>query len=102
MKLTRLEIQFLKNAKANKDKSLKLKDMFSKNLKKYCLQFIFISILFTLFLYLDPSYLTSAIIFGMFLGMMSRDLGLFRMLVRLNSLSLAITDWNKVDELLKN
>ncbi len=102
MKLTRLEIQFLKRAKANKDKTMKLRHLFTNNLKKYCILFIYLGSLFTLFIFLDPSYIVSTFFFGLFIGIISRDLGIFRILIRLNPISLAITDWKKIDELLKN
>lgn len=101
MKLTPLQIQYLKISKANKDKPLKIKDIVNNNKKKYCLLFICLGTLFTLSLFLDPSNITSSVIFGLFIGMLSRDLGMFRMSIHLNPITLAITDWSKVDKLLK-
>lgn len=101
MKLTPLEIQLLKLAKKNRHKTLRLRDIFKNNWKKYCILFLCLGILFILSLFLDSSHILPAFIFGAFFGMISRDLGFFRRIIKINPISVAITDWDKVDELLR-
>ena len=100
MKISNAQIKRLELAKLNREKKLSIFLMIARNLRFY----IFLAIAFSVaaYFYYKSGHAEYNLIFiGVFLGVFMRDITWFRMTARFWPVSTVVTDWNKVDELIK-